>query len=595
MGALVRRPAPRRAAAWLAALGLCALAAARPLHAGEALRVEVDGVKGDLKKNIMATLSIEAQRKDKDLDESQIERLHGKAPGEISQALQPFGYYRSLVDASLGHDGTTWVARYKVDPGPQLKVNSLDVKVLGAGAGDAHFQRLTRDFPLHQGDPMLQVPYESGKKAFDDYAAGHGYLDGKFETSEIRIDLAAYTADVVVHYESGPQYRYGPVRFHQSFLKPRLVEGFVRFKRGEPIQSAQLLQLQQSLSDTNYFQRVEVVPQKAEAQGLEVPIDVNLTPSRPQKWTAGAGYGTDTGPRGTAGLELRDINEEGHRFTSEADVSQVDKSFRADYLIPDIHTRTDMLDFTVAYADLTPVTSRSLNLLAGPSYSMLLGRWHQTFSLDYQRESYTVGPQSGLSDLVIPQVTWSRVFANDRLYPTRGESYNFLVRGGAKDLLSDDNFAQAQATAKFIQSFGQKKVFRLITRATIGSTWTSDFSHLPPSERFFAGGDQSVRGYAFEGIGALEQGQVIGGPDLLVGSVEFQYRLARWQALQKFGVATFFDAGGAGYSFGGEIKEGTGLGIFWISPIGPIRVYVATALSIPGHPLRLHLTIGPDL
>ncbi|HEV3073253.1 MAG TPA: autotransporter assembly complex family protein [Thermoanaerobaculia bacterium] len=589
--------APRLAAASiLAMIAGMAAAGARPAHAAESLRVEIDGLSGELRKNALANLAIEKARKDKDLDESRIRRLHGQAPDEIQQALQPFGYYRVVVDASLSHDGATWVAHYKVDEGPQLKVTTRDIQLLGEGSSDAGFQQVVHAFPLHEGEALSQVAYEVGKKAFDDYASDHGYLDGKFLVSQIQIDLATYTSSIVLHYQSGPLYRFGPVRFHQHFLRPSLLQGYIRFKQGDPLAAPQLLLLQESLADSTYFQRVEVVPRRDEAAGVEVPIDVNLVPAKPQKWTAGLGYGTDTGPRGTLGLELRHLNELGHRFTSEGKVSLVEKSIRMDYLVPGFYPRSDVLDFTVAYADLRPKTSHSENLLIGPSYSFGIGRWRQAVALDYQRETYTVGVDKGISALVIPQDTWTRVYADDRIYPSHGEKYTFIARGGAKALASDVNFAQLVADAKFVQSLDHRRRFRLISRVTGGYTATDDFRHLPPTERFFAGGDQSVRGYAYQGIGARdERGNVIGGPDTLVASAEVEYRLEQWQRLQKFGLAAFYDAGTAGFSFGGGMQQGTGLGVFWISPIGLVRVYVATALSLPGHPLRLHLTIGPDL
>ena len=596
-------PAPRLAAALvlahvagMAGMAGMATAGARPARAAESLRVEIDGLSGELRKNALANLQIEKSRKDKDLDESRIRRLHGQAPDEIQQALQPFGYYRVVVDASLGHEGATWVARYKVDEGPQLKVAARDIQLLGEGASDDGFQQVAHAFPLHEGEALMQVAYEVGKKAFDDYAAAHGYLDGKFLVSQIQIDLATYTSSIVLHYQTGPLYRFGPVRFHQHFLRPSLLQGYIRFKQGDPLAAPQMLLLQESLADSTYFQRVEVVPRRDEAEGVEVPIDDNLVPARPQKWTAGLGYGTDTGPRGTLGLELRHLNELGHRFTSEGKVSLIEKSVRMDYLVPGFYPRTDVLDFTVAYADLRPKTSHSENLLVGPSYSFGVARWRQAIALDYQRETYTVGVDKGVSALVIPQDTWTRVYADDRIYPSHGEKYTFIARGGAKALASDVNFAQLVADAKFVQSLDRRRRFRLISRVTGGYTATGDFRHLPPTERFFAGGDQSVRGYAYQGIGAHDvEGNVIGGPDTLVASAEFEYRLEQWQRLQKFGLAVFYDAGTAGFSFGGGMKQGTGLGVFWISPIGLVRVYVATALSLPGHPLRLHLTIGPDL
>jgi translocation and assembly module TamA len=115
--------------------------------------------------------------------------------------------------------------------------------------------------------------------------------------------------------------------------------------------------------------------------------------------------------------------------------------------------------------------------------------------------------------------------------------------------------------------------------------------------RFFAGGDQSVRGFEYQQLGSLdEEGNVIGGPVLLTGSVELEYRfLQKWRFLEKWGIAAFYDTGNAMESFSGSLERGAGVGLRWVSPIGPIRADAAWALSEPGRPVRFHLTVGPDL
>src|SRR6185369_6353017 len=157
----------------------------------------------------------------------------------------------------------------------------------------------------------------------------------------------------------------------------------------------------------------------------------------------------------------------------------------------------------------------------------------------------------------------------DRIYPTRGERIEFDVRAADKSVLSNATFFQAIARGKFIQSFGEER-FRLITRADLGYTVTNDFHDLPPTVRFFAGGDQSVRGYSYQGIGPRDAlGRVLGGKALEVASAELEYRF-----LQKWGVAAFYDTGTANDKFGGQLKVGTGVGVRWMSPIGLIRLDV---------------------
>jgi translocation and assembly module TamA len=131
----------------------------------------------------------------------------------------------------------------------------------------------------------------------------------------------------------------------------------------------------------------------------------------------------------------------------------------------------------------------------------------------------------------------------------------------------------------------------LITRLDIGRTGIDDFTQLPASLRFFAGGDQSVRGYSYNTLGPTDaQGAVVGGPHLLVGSVEYEHALA-----SKWSAAVFFDQGNALNDFRDPLKKGAGVGVRWRTPIGQIRVDVAAALSEPGRPRRFHISIGPDL
>jgi translocation and assembly module TamA len=561
----------------------------------EKVRVEVDGLERDLRRNVLATLSLEEARGDDDLDEDRIRRLHARAPEEIQTALQPFGYYRPGVQSTLEREGDTWLARYTVEPGPALKVTRRDVEILGEGAGDPGFRELVREFPLAEGETLFHPDYEEGKTALEEYAAENGYLDAAFQTNEIRVDLASYTSEVVLRYDTGPRYRFGPVTFNQDFLYPDLLRGYITWKEGEPLDVNELLQAQNALSDSPYFQRVEVLPRQDQAQGLEVPIEVNLTASRKQRWTAGAGYGTDTGPRGTAGVELRRINRRGHRGQSEARISQIEKSFSASYQIPGPYPRTDVLTFQVGYADLRPETSESQNALVGVGLTQARGSWREAYGLNFQREDFEVGVDEGTSDLLIPQASWDRVKADDRISATSGQRLQFKLRGADEALLSNASFLQAQAEGKLIHSFADR--FRFIGRAQMGYTETDQFRELPPTMRFFAGGDQSVRGFEYQQLGSLdEEGNVIGGPVLLTGSVELEYRfLQKWRFLEKWGIAAFYDTGNAMESFSGSLERGAGVGLRWVSPIGPIRADAAWALSEPGRPVRFHLTVGPDL
>jgi len=195
--------------------------------------------------------------------------------------------------------------------------------------------------------------------------------------------------------------------------------------------------------------------------------------------------------------------------------------------------------------------------------------------------------------LLMPYINWSYIKADDRLYTRRGHKVQFEMRGALDNIGSNTSFWQARLNGTLIQQIFKKG--RVIARGDSGYSFISllegNFHELPPSMRFFAGGDRSVRGYDYQTLGPKnEQDQVIGGKYLLVGSLEYEHKI-----LDKWHLATFFDIGNAFNGFSESLKQGTGLGIRWQSPVGLIRVDLAAALSEMDYPLRLHITMGPDL
>ncbi|MBW8875007.1 MAG: outer membrane protein assembly factor [Acidobacteria bacterium] len=580
-----------RKPALLLALGLACLAPA--LHAAvfgakPKVKVEIEGVSRKLAQNIHSSLSLEQAEKD-ELDEPHIRRLHAAAPGEIEEALQPFGYYRPRVRSELRQEKDQWIARYEVDAGPPVKIASVDLKIAGAGADDPRFREVAAAFPLRQGEVLYHPDWEKGKKAFEDLAAEEGYLDAAFQENEVRVSLERYQADVVLHYNTGPRYRFGEVRFHQDVLNPDLLKGYVKFKRGDPLDVNRVLELQSALSDSPYWGRVEVVTRQDEAQGLEVPVDVNLAPSKPMRFSGGLGYGTDTGPRARGVWELRRLNSRGHRAEVDLTASAIEQGFKTSYFIPGAYPRTDVLSLNAAYDRQDTNSSRSDSGLLGTTLTQSRHGWREAYSLNFQREKFTVGLDKGTSNLLVPGASLERVKADDRIDTTNGYRARLSLQGASP--LSDTSFVQGEIDAKVIRTLGDRN--RLIARTQVGYTDTNDFRALPPRFRFFAGGDQSVRGFSYQSLGRKDEaGNTIGGEALVVGSLEYERRF-----FAKWGAAVFYDTGNASQSFSGlgTLARGAGFGVRWRSPIGPIRADVAWALSEPGHPIRFHLNIGPDL
>jgi translocation and assembly module TamA len=137
--------------------------------------------------------------------------------------------------------------------------------------------------------------------------------------------------------------------------------------------------------------------------------------------------------------------------------------------------------------------------------------------------------------------------------------------------------------------YGIAQNVRLLSRVDAGRLFTNEFRSLPPTLRYFTGGDQTVRGFGYQTLATTDTlGNVIGGRTLVAGSVELDF----WP-VPRWGLATFLDTGNAMERFAwSELEQGIGAGVRYLSPLGLIRL--DGAFPSRGN-FRIHISIGPDL
>ena len=563
------------------------------------LEVKIEGLTGATLENVRKLLSIEQQKTDPNLFEARIRRLHRNAKGEIKQALEPFGYYEPTIIAHLTQPTPDhWLATYKIDPGVAVRVATIDLQLAGEGVNDAQFQALISNFPLHQGDTLDHAHYEDGKRAFQALATENGYRDAQLVTHEIRVQPEQHTADIRLHFDTGRRYRFGKVDFIQVGdpeklqLNDEFLARFISFEEGTPYSTTRLFDVQNALSDSDYFDIVEMKPRPDQIENFEIPIDIELEPRSKHRYTAGLGYGTDTGIRGILGWENRQVTRSGHRFKAEAKISEIKSNVTGKYRIPTRNPRTDRLELTSAwlYENIASSNSESETFLLGASHTISRSSgWLETIYLNYQRESFSIANTSGKSHLLLPGISWSRVDANSRIYTRHGTRLLVDIKGTHPSLGSKLQLLQLRLQGKLIRPILENG--RITLRGDAGLTRINDFTELPTSLRFFTGGDQSVRGYGYNSLSPTDSANnALGGKQLLVGSAEYEYS---WT--EKWSSGIFFDIGNAVDDWTQKLKRGAGFGARWKSPVGLIRVDLAWALSEQDIPWRVHLVIGPDL
>jgi translocation and assembly module TamA len=371
-----------------------------------------------------------------------------------------------------------------------------------------------------------------------------------------------------------------------------------------------LLSFQQKLVDADYFAIAQVQPDIEHARDGIVPIRVILGPAKRTIYTGGVFYGTDTGPGIRGGVERRWVNRRGHKLKFEAMIAQRLKTLTSLYTIPLPGNDNHSLSFGANYRDENTDTSTSKTFGLAAIDSRIWHGWTRTLGLKFLTGDFEVANLEGDTTLLYPEVSIAKKRADDFNFVRRGWSLTLAARAGQEGLLSKTSFAQATADAKWIHGITRRS--RFIARGSLGVTEVDDFDDLPPELRFFAGGDRSIRGYAFQTIGAplperlipVAQARcdahpnrdckdfIIGGRNLAVVSAEYEYYFTR-----NWGMATFVDTGDAFNGFGTyDQKIGVGLGVRWRSPVGMIRADLGFPVADDDHHgVELHIVIGPDL
>ncbi len=471
-----------------------------------------------------------------------------------------------------------------------MRVRNLSVKVEGPGKSRQIFLFAQEQFPLQQGQILNQGEYENGKKRLINIALGEGFVKARFTVHVLRINRQTRQADIRLVLDTGPQFVFGETTFEQQGLRTQLLQRYLPYRTGDPYRPAKLTELRNTLYRTDYFSNVVVEGRLTAAKGLAVPVIVRLgMPEHLNRYSFGLGYATDTGPRVKFKWHNRLLNTRGHKLRGSAQVSQYENTLGLNYDVPLGNPRYDQLEYRVSYNDQTwnDTDTKLFTIGTGLSHNGELVSYGG--SIDYRDEKYSVGVTEGHSQLFLPTLTGNLIWADNLLDTHYGLEITASVSGADEYVGSDVTFIKGTLSGKVILTLMPR--WRLIGRGDLGATAVNSIDELPPSLRFYTGGDQSIRGYAYKSIGPTDSsGTVVGGRYLVVGSLELERQVA-----EDWSVAAFWDVGNAFNDFNLAFKQGAGVGVRYRLPFGQIRVDVASAIVEGGFPLRLHLSVGADL
>jgi translocation and assembly module TamA len=553
------------------------------------IAASIKGVDKELVTSIENNLFIHGLKCDE--AEWRVRHAAKKIDVELGQILNAYGYYNANFSKNIEKQEKCWKIMLTIESGPRTKIEVVEVKIEGEAREDEDFLKVLKNLPLKQGDYLRHDNYENIKRLIEDAAQTRGYFDGSYKKHTLRVNKAKNVAKVFIDYDSGIRYRFGEIEYDQVSLKEELFKKYLTVKHGDYYSSSSISKTYQDLSGSGYYADVEVKALIDQRQDGEVPVSLTLVNSKRKTYSVGVGASTDTGPRFRLEHANRHVNRHGHNYNSKLLLSPVISNLSFSYKIPVGQPQTDFIGLQIGAAHEDTDSAKSDSILANVGHTKLHANgWLENLFLEFLQEDFKVGEDDANSALLMPGISWAKTQSNNPIYPTLGYHLSLETRIASQALLSDVDLLQLKFNSKGILPLGKKA--RFLTRLEAGYNFVDDFTQLPASLRFFAGGDNSLRGYDYESLGPKDRnGEVVGGKAAAVGSVEVDYLFK-----PKWAMAAFFDAGNAFDVEDIKIKQSAGIGVRWRSPIGPVKVDVAFPIDDQeADTFRLHFSLGPEL
>jgi translocation and assembly module TamA len=479
-------------------------------HAAKIADVRIEGLDEAMTTNVRTALSLEDAR-GKQVSDARLDYLLRVAEDETREALEPFGYYSPEITISESGAGAALADDAPVDvvitvrAGDPVRVRSATVAIEGGGDDDRYLKEELDAFSPKVGDVFEHTRYEQSKAFITRRLAERGYFDADFAARRVEVTRAGNAADIDLRWNSGDRYEMGEITFEQlpkPAIRESLLREFVYWDEGDYYHQGRLDRLRKSLGSLDYFSRIDIEPQPENAVDGRVPVKVHLTPAKRSIYSVGGSYGTDSGFGVSLGLERRYLNSRGHKGLAQLDYAEKRKTLTLQHRIPAFAWRDGWYTTSLqAYDEQTDYIdtrryeavfsrngqyNRNLNLVA--SVHALQERW--AYAIDDRLRPVTLYRQA---TYFYPSIVAEYIKADDRIQPRDGYGATATLRGGLEGAGSDANFAQLHLRGSLFKGLGARS--RLIVRGEVGATFTDELVDIPPTLRFYAGGDRSVRGY----------------------------------------------------------------------------------------------------
>ncbi len=544
--------------------------------------IEYGKMPDELRKNINGTLKPL-------LSQPFSQSLENKLLSQTERALNALGYYQAEITLSPLEQSSS--LKIEVEIGEPIRWKSIQIEIKGEANKDSFLQKALSGLPIKANEIVNHENYEQTKRLLESTLISKGYFDFKWLSHKLEIHKQKNFAVAKFKLDSDNRYRFGKVEVSRHSLAKKYIQSLAPFEENTLYDESLLSEYNLALNKTPYFSAIKVYPQLQNRKNNLVPIRIEVVDKSANTFEVGGGFSTEIGAKARFKWSKPWITEDGHFFDGNLFVAEKQQRITGSYNIPVSNPNDDLWRVTTGYAledELTDgVNSKIWNVQLQRQW-LTSSNWVRTAFIKREHETTTQAGVTDKTEMLIPGISYAKKQAIGGVTPTWGQRTLISLEFASDDLISSTTLLKAQWEQAWLRKFALKHWF--IARLEAGVIVTDDINEVPFNLRFLAGGDQSIRGFAYQSVGPDEEGKIVGGKYLMAASLEYNY-----QFMQNWRLAFFVDSGTATNDFSESWAVGAGFGIRYITPVGPVRIDHAWGLSKESKSIRLSIIIGPEI